>query len=85
MRRRRAPKRNIKTDPKYDSPVVGNFVNIIMRDGKKSIAQKIIYDAFDIISEVCDFSVLGSRACFDKKSITCFLGSLVSIAIVLLI
>jgi len=51
MRRRRAPKRDIKTDPKYDSLVVGNLVNIIMRDGKKSIAQKIIYDAFDIISE----------------------------------
>ena len=51
MRRRRAPKRSIKADPKYDSLVVGNFVNIIMRDGKKSIAQRIIYDAFDIVSE----------------------------------
>ena len=51
MRRRRAPKRDIKTDPKYDSLVVGNLVNIIMRDGKKSIAQKIIYDAFDIVAE----------------------------------
>jgi len=51
MRRRRAPKRSIRPDPKYDSPVVGSFINIIMRDGKKSIAQKIIYDAFDIVSE----------------------------------
>ncbi len=51
MRRRRAPKRNIKPDPKYDSIVVGNLVNIIMRDGKKSIAQKIIYDAFDLVSD----------------------------------
>jgi len=51
MRRRRAPKRDIKTDPKYDSLVVGNLVNIIMRDGKKSIAQKIIYEAFDIVSQ----------------------------------
>jgi len=51
MRRRRAPKRIIRGDPKYDSQVVGNFINIIMRDGKKSIAQKIIYDAFDIVSE----------------------------------
>ncbi|MDP8289571.1 MAG: 30S ribosomal protein S7 [Candidatus Susulua stagnicola] len=51
MRRRRAPKRDIKPDSKYDSIVVGNLVNIIMRDGKKSIAQKIIYDAFDIVSQ----------------------------------
>ncbi len=51
MRRRKAPKREIKTDPKYNSPIVGNFVNIIMRDGKKSVAQKIIYAAFDIVGE----------------------------------
>ena len=51
MRRRRAPKREIKGDPKYDSPIVGSFINIIMRDGKKSIARTIIYDAFDIVSQ----------------------------------
>ena len=51
MRRRRAPKREVKTDPKYDSPVIGNFVNMIMRDGKKSIAQKIIYDALDVVAD----------------------------------
>ena len=51
MRRRRAPKREIKEDPKYNSQVVGNFVNIIMRDGKKSIARKIIYGAFDIVAQ----------------------------------
>jgi len=51
MRRRRAIKREVKPDPKYDSPVIGNLINIIMRDGKKSTAQKIIYSAFDRISE----------------------------------
>ncbi|MFH1518993.1 MAG: 30S ribosomal protein S7 [Candidatus Omnitrophota bacterium] len=51
MRRRKAPKREAKADPKYNSPIVGNFVNIIMRDGKKSIAQRIIYAAFDIVGE----------------------------------
>ena len=51
MRRRRAPKRKVKTDPKYSSPVVGQLVNIIMRDGKKSVAQKIIYDALDTVAE----------------------------------
>jgi small subunit ribosomal protein S7 len=48
MRRRRAPKRETKPDPKYNSPIVGKFINIIMRDGKKSIAQKIVYEALDI-------------------------------------
>lgn len=51
MRRRRAPKREVKTDPKYNSEVVGSFITIVMRDGKKSIAQKIIYNAFDLIAD----------------------------------
>ena len=51
MRRRQAVKREAKPDPKYNSPVIGNLINIIMRDGKKSTAQKIIYSAFDRISE----------------------------------
>jgi small subunit ribosomal protein S7 len=51
MRRRRAPKRVVKVDPKYNSAVVGNFINIIMRAGKKSVSQKIIYDAFDLVSQ----------------------------------
>jgi small subunit ribosomal protein S7 len=51
MRRRKAPKREIKIDPKYNSPVIGNFINIIMREGKKSVAQRIVYDAFETIEE----------------------------------
>jgi len=51
MRRRRAPKRETKTDPKYDSIVIGHFTNMIMRDGKKSIAQKIVYNALDTVTE----------------------------------
>ncbi|MCP4652433.1 MAG: 30S ribosomal protein S7 [Candidatus Omnitrophica bacterium] len=51
MRRRRAPKRDKKTDSKYDSLVIGDLINIIMRDGKKSVSQKIIYDAFDVVEE----------------------------------
>ena len=51
MRRHRAPKREKKTDPKYNSLEIGDFINIIMRDGKKSISQKIIYSAFDTIAE----------------------------------
>jgi small subunit ribosomal protein S7 len=51
MRRRRAPKREKLNDPKYDSLVVGDFVNIIMFSGKKSTAQRIVYGAFDVIAE----------------------------------
>ncbi|OQX88382.1 MAG: 30S ribosomal protein S7 [Candidatus Omnitrophica bacterium 4484_70.2] len=51
MRRKRAPKRESKPDPKYNSPLIGKFINIIMRDGKKSVAQKIVYQAFEIIKK----------------------------------
>jgi len=51
MRRRRAPKRGLRPDPKYNSPVIGHFINIIMKNGKKTIAQKIVYKALDIISQ----------------------------------
>ena len=46
-RRNRAPKRDILPDPKFKSLVVAKFVNHIMLDGKKSIAEKIVYGAFD--------------------------------------
>jgi len=51
VRRRRAPKRDVMPDPKYNSLEIGRFINIMMLDGKKSVAQKIIYDAFDVIEE----------------------------------
>jgi len=51
MRRRKAPKREISPDPKFNSEIVGHFINIIMRDGKKTTAQKIIYGAFDTVAD----------------------------------
>jgi small subunit ribosomal protein S7 len=45
MRRRKAPVREVMPDPIYGSKVITKFVNAIMLDGKKSIAQKIIYNA----------------------------------------
>ncbi len=51
MRRRRAPKREIEPDLVYRDKVVAKFINIIMQRGKKTIAQKIVYGAFDIIRE----------------------------------
>jgi len=50
-RRSRADKRVIAGDPKYDSLVVAKFVNALMRDGKRSTAEKIFYDALDIIED----------------------------------
>jgi len=51
-RRNRAPKRNILPDPKFKSEVVAKFMNHIMLDGKKSVAEKIVYGAFDKIKRV---------------------------------
>lgn len=49
MRRRTASKREILPDPKFNDLVLAKFVNILMLDGKKSIAEKIVYNALDII------------------------------------
>ncbi len=49
MRKRRAEKRDVLPDPIYDSKVVTKLINAIMNDGKKGTAEKILYQAFDII------------------------------------
>jgi len=51
MRGKQAPKRKIKPDPKFNNVMIAKFINYIMEDGKKSIAQKIVYNAFDFISK----------------------------------
>ncbi len=48
-RRREVPKRKVEPDPKYGDRLVGRFMTVVMRDGKKSLAERIIYGAFDII------------------------------------
>lgn len=50
-RRREVPKRRINPDPKYRDKLVAKFVNALMRDGKKSTAERSLYDAFEIIRE----------------------------------
>jgi len=50
-RRREVPKREILPDPKFGDQTLAKFVNILMVDGKKSVAEKIIYDALDLIRE----------------------------------
>ena len=49
-RRGNVPKREILPDPMYNSVLVTKLVNSIMLDGKKGVAQKVVYGAFDIIS-----------------------------------
>ena len=44
-------KRDVLPDPIYNSKVVTKFINNIMEDGKKGVAQKICYDAFEIMAE----------------------------------
>jgi small subunit ribosomal protein S7 len=50
-RRGGVPKREVLADPIYNSEIVTRLINNIMLDGKKGVAQKIVYDAFSIIEE----------------------------------
>lgn len=50
-RRGNVPHREVLPDPVYNSKLVSKLVNSIMLDGKKGVAQKIVYDAFDIVKE----------------------------------
>ena len=51
MRKRRAVKREVLPDPVFKSKVVTKLINRIMLDGKKGVAEKILYGAFDIVKE----------------------------------
>jgi len=50
-RRSRADTREVGGDPKFESPLVSKFMNTLMLDGKKSVAETIFYDAMDLIEE----------------------------------
>jgi small subunit ribosomal protein S7 len=50
-RRREIPKRVIGPDPVYNSALVTKFISTIMREGKRSVAERILYHSFDIIKE----------------------------------
>jgi small subunit ribosomal protein S7 len=50
-RRREVPKREVLPDPVYGSQLVTKFVNVVMRQGKKSVAERILYDALETIRE----------------------------------
>ena len=50
-RRREIPKRELPADPVYNSTLVSKFINTVMSDGKRSTAERILYQSFDIIKE----------------------------------
>ena len=51
MRKRQAPKREVLADPIYNSKIVTKLINRIMIGGKKGTAQKILYDAFELVNK----------------------------------
>ena len=51
MRKRQAKKRPLLPDPKFNDQLVTRFVNMMMHDGKKSVAFKVFYDALDIVEQ----------------------------------
>ena len=53
-RRGNVPKRDVLPDPMYNSKMVTRLINNIMYDGKKGVAQRIVYDAFDILKAKTD-------------------------------
>ena len=58
MRRRKIAKRELTPDVKYNSELVARLINTIMRNGKKSVAQSIVYDAFDMLKAKKDMEPL---------------------------
>ena len=63
MRGKKAPKRQLEPDPKFGNVPIAKFINYIMQDGKKSLAQRIVYQALDIMSEETKLDALDV---FDK-------------------
>ena len=51
MRRRKAQEKEVLADPKYNSKIVAKFVNMVMLEGKKSLAEKMVYGAFENIKK----------------------------------
>ncbi len=51
MGRITASRKHLGTDPRHDSPLASKFINCLMHDGKKSTAQKVFYDALDIVKK----------------------------------
>ena len=51
MRRRKAERRTVNADPLYNDQLVSRFINSVMLSGKKSVAQRLVYQALEVIEE----------------------------------
>ncbi len=51
MRRRKAQEKEILPDPKFNSKIVAKFINMVMNKGKKAVAEKIVYESFEIVKK----------------------------------
>jgi len=51
MRRRKAQEREVLADPIFNSTVIGKFINMVTREGKKPLAEKIVYGALEIVKK----------------------------------
>jgi small subunit ribosomal protein S7 len=51
MRRRKAQEKEILPDPKFNSKIVAKFINMVMLKGKKSLAEKMVYGAFEVLKK----------------------------------
>lgn len=58
--------RDIGVDPRFGSDVVQKFINILMERGKKSLARKLVYEAFDLLAQKVDGDEKRALAIFDK-------------------
>mgnify|MGYP001485536652 CR=1 FL=1 len=51
MRRGKSKEKEILADPKFDSKIVAKFINMVMNKGKKAVAEKIVYESFEIVKK----------------------------------
>ena len=59
-RKRKITARQVLPDPKYDSALVSTFINSLMRQGKRSVGERVLYDALDIVQEQTGQDALGA-------------------------
>ena len=73
-RRGQISKRDVLPDPVYNSKLVTKLINNIMYDGKRGVAQKIVYDAFEIVEKKTDKSPLEAFniECFQRRFVGLF-------------
>ncbi|NQD38406.1 30S ribosomal protein S7 [Permianibacter sp. IMCC34836] len=66
-RRRVVAQREILPEPKYGSHVLAKFMNVVMESGKKSVAEKIVYGAIELISSKKNVDATGAMGIFEKS------------------